>query len=232
MTRTIVVAITGASGAVYGTRLLEVLVATGCDVHVTISSAAQAVLRQELDLAVDLDHFNVGQLMLDIGGTPGDPRLQRLRSLSGISSDSSNVLAIPSGRPGEIHYHHYRDHMAPISSGSFLTDGMVICPCSGGTLSAIVHGTSANLIHRTAEVHLKERRRLVLVPREAPLSLMQLENMHRAVQNGAVILPAAPGFYHAAKSIGDLVDFIVARILDQLGISNNLIGRWGGGKVD
>ena len=116
---------------------------------------------------------------------------------------------------------------ASIASGSFLTDGMVICPCSGGTLSAIVHGASANLIHRAAEVHLKERRKLILVPRETPLSLMQLENLKRAAEAGAVILPAMPGFYHGARTIRDLIDFVVARICDQLGIPNALISRWG-----
>ncbi len=104
---------------------------------------------------------------------------------------------------------------------------MVICPCSGGTLSSIVHGTSANLIHRAAEVHLKERRKLILVPRETPLSMVMLENLRRAAEAGAIILPAMPGFYHGVKSIGDLVDFVVARICDQLGIENSLIQRWG-----
>jgi 4-hydroxy-3-polyprenylbenzoate decarboxylase len=104
---------------------------------------------------------------------------------------------------------------------------MVICPCSSGTLSALVHGTSANLIHRAAEVHLKERRKLVLVPRETPLSIIMLDNLRRAAEAGAVILPAMPGFYHGVKSIRDLIDFIVARICDQLGILNNLIQRWG-----
>jgi flavin prenyltransferase len=129
--------------------------------------------------------------------------------------------------PPNLHYYRYCDFLAPIASGSFLTDGMVICPCSSGTLSAIVHGTSSNLIHRAAEVHLKERRKLVLVPRETPLSLVQLENFKRAAEAGAVILPAMPGFYHGAKTIQDLVDFIVARICDQLGVPNELIRRWG-----
>ena len=227
MKQNIVVAITGASGVTYAIRLLEVLSAAGCDVHLTISAAAQAVLQQELDLTVDLDNFNPAMLMLDTGPTPKDRKLQTIRSVAGISSDSSNVLAVGSGEPGKFHYHHYRDYLAPIASGSFLTDGMVICPCSSGTLSAIVHGTSTNLIHRAAEVHLKERRKLILVPRETPLSLVMLDNLRRAAEAGAVILPAMPGFYHGVKSIGDLVDFIVARICDQLGIGNSLIQRWG-----
>ena len=130
-------------------------------------------------------------------------------------------------RRGTIHYYHYQDLMAPIASGSFLTAGMVICPCSGSTLGAIVHGTGENLIHRAAGVHLKERRKLILVPRETPLSLIQLENMKRAAEAGAVVLPAMPGFYHGAKTIRDLVDFVVARICDQLGVDQSLMRRWG-----
>jgi 4-hydroxy-3-polyprenylbenzoate decarboxylase len=227
MSKTFVVAITGASGATYAVRLVEVLISAGCDVHLTISGAAQTVLKQELNVAVDLDAFNPAALMFDLGPNVKDPKLQKIRSMAGISSESSNVLAVPIGSPGEIHYHHYRDHMAPLASGSFLTDGMVVCPCSGGTLSAIVHGTSANLIHRAAEVHLKEHRKLILVPRETPLSLMQLDNMRRAAEAGAVILPATPGFYHGAKTIQDMVDFVVSRICDQLGVQNALIRRWG-----
>ena len=227
MKRNIVVAVTGASGMTYAVRLLEVLVSAGCDVHLTISAAAQAVLKQELNLAVDLDNFNVDALMLDLGPAVKDPKLQQLRSMAGISSELSNVLAVPTGEPGEIRYYHYRDYLAPVASGSFLTDGMVVCPCSSGTLSAIVHATSANLVHRAAEVHLKERRKLILVPRETPLSLMQLENMKRAARAGALILPAMPGFYHGVKTIQDLVDFVVGRICDQLGIDNALIRRWG-----
>jgi 4-hydroxy-3-polyprenylbenzoate decarboxylase len=227
MKRNVVVAVTGASGVTYCVRLLEVLAASGCDVHLTISGAAQAVLRQELNLAVELDNFNPAALMLDIGPHVKDPKLQAIRKAAGISSESSNVLSVPTGEPGEIRYYHYRDYMAAIASGSFRTDGMVVCPCSSGTLSAIVHGTSANLIHRAAEVHLKERRKLILVPRETPLSLMHLDNMRRAHEAGAVILPAAPGFYHGVKSIQDLVDFVVGRICDQLGIQNALIRRWG-----
>jgi len=200
MKRNIVVAITGASGATYAVRLLEVLSASGCNVYLAISEAAQLVLKQELDLSVDLDHFDPAMLMLDGGANPKDRKL---------------------------HYCHYHDQMAPIASGSFLTDGMVVCPCSGGTLSSIVHGTSANVIHRAADVHLKERRKLVLVCRETPLSLVQLENMKRATEAGAIILPASPAFYHGVKSIRDLVDYVVGRICDQLGIENSLIERWG-----
>lgn len=227
MKRTIVVAITGASGVTYAIRLLDVLMAAGCEVHLTISGAAQTVLKQELDLTVDLDNFKPSMLMIDGQSSPKDRKLQKVRAMADISSDSSNVLSVGSGEQGKILYHHYRDYTAPIASGSFLTDGMVICPCSGGTLSAIVNGTSANLIHRAADVQLKERRKLILVPREMPLSLMQLENMKHAVEAGAVMMPAMPGFYHGVKSVRDLVDFVVGRICDQLGVPNAMIRRWG-----
>jgi flavin prenyltransferase len=231
MKRNIVVAITGASGVTYSVRLLEVLLAAGCDVQLTISEAGHVVLKQELGLSVDLDNFNPAMLMLDAGETPRDPKLQALRSIAGISGDSSNVLGMGVGEPGTIRYHHFHDWMAPIASGSFPTDGMVVCPCTAGTLSAIVHGASINLIHRAAEIHLKERRTLILVPRETPLSLVQLRNMTAAAQWGAVVLPAMPGFYHGVKLISDLVDFVVSRICDQLGVGNALIERWGEGKA-
>lgn len=222
-----VVAITGASGAVYAVRLLEVLLAAGCDVHLTISYAAQAVLKQELDLNVDLDNFVPSMLMLDNAHGLKDEKLQQIRNLAGISSESSNVLSISSGEQGKIIYHHCRDQMSPIASGSFLTDGMIVCPCSCGTLSSIVHGTNATLIHRAAEVHLKEGRKLILVTRETPLSQVILRNMLRAAKAGATILPASPGFYHGVTTIQDLVDFVVGRICDRLGIANVMIRRWG-----
>jgi 4-hydroxy-3-polyprenylbenzoate decarboxylase len=227
MKRNIVLGVTGASGAVYAVRLLEVLLAAGCDVHLSISPAAASILRQELGLSVDLDRFDAASLLLDAGPDIRDEKLQRIRSLAGISSESSHVLSVATGEPGTLRYHHHADLMAPIASGSFLTDGMVVCPCSSATLSAIAHAASATLIHRAAEVHLKERRKLVLVPRETPLSLAQLDNMRRAAEAGAVLLPAMPAFYHGVASVRDLVDFIVARICDQLAIPNELIRRWG-----
>jgi 4-hydroxy-3-polyprenylbenzoate decarboxylase len=206
MKRNFVVAITGASGVTYAVRLLEVLTTAGCDVHLMISEAAKTVLKKELNLTVDLDHFDLAKLLLDSG------------------TDAKDEVA--SGEPGKIRYHHYQDLTAPVASGSFLTDGMIVCPCSGTTLSAIVHGVNLNLIHRAAEVHLKENRKLILVPRETPLSRLRLDSMKRAAEAGAVILPAMPGFYHGVTSIQDLVDFVVARICDQLGIENSLIERW------
>ncbi|WP_372722322.1 UbiX family flavin prenyltransferase, partial [Novipirellula sp.] len=119
------------------------------------------------------------------------------------------------------------DYFTPIASGSFRTQAMVVCPCSGSTLSGIARAAGSNLIQRAAEVHLKEHRKLVLVPRETPLSVLQLENMHRLAAAGAVILPAMPGWYHGVESLDSLVDFIVSRIMDQIGVDNSLIQRWG-----
>lgn len=211
-----VLALTGASGAIYGVRLLEQLLAAGCDVQLVISPAGRTVIEQELKLAVDIESFQLDALLP--------------RSLDKMSPLMREVFR-DGERTGEktssVHFHHYRDLMAPIASGSSRTSGMVVCPCSGGTLSAIAHGTSENLVHRAADVHLKERRKLVLVPRETPLSLIQLDNMRRCVEAGAVVLPAMPGFYHGVRSLGDVVDFVVARILDQLGVEHALIRRWG-----
>lgn len=222
-----ILAITGASGAIYATRLLEVLINIGCDVHLTISPAGQTVLKQELDITVDLDDFNPASLLLDAEKSTSDSKLELTRSLAGVTSEDSAVLPTLARGPGKIRYWRYTDFMSPIASGSALNSGMIICPCSGGTLGAITHGSGGNLIHRAAEVQLKERRKLVLVPRETPLSLVALENMAHAARLGAVVLPASPGWYHGVTSLRDLVDFVVARILDQLGIEHSLMRRWG-----
>ncbi len=227
MKRNIVVGVTGASGAVYARRLLEVLLAAGCDVHLSISPAAEAILRQELGLSVDLDRFDAASLRLDAGVDLRDEKLQRVRAMADSSRESSRAIASGASQGGVLRYHHHADLLAPIASGSFPTDGMVVCPCSAGTLSAIAQAASGNLIHRAAEVHLKERRKLILVPRETPLSLIQLDNMRRAAEAGAVVLPAMPAFYHGVASVQDLVDFIVAKICDQLQIPHDLIRRWG-----
>ncbi len=227
MSNDIVVAISGASGAVYSVRLIEVLLATGHNVHVSISPAGKQVIEEEMDLMVDLDEFNPGDLMLDNISEAADSKIRMLQAQAGIGSADSNVLSVESGRPGELVYHHWRDFNAGIASGSFLTRGMVVCPCSGTTLSAIAHGAAGNLIQRAAEVHLKERRKLILVPRETPLSLPAIENMRLATQAGAIVMPASPGWYHGVTTLRDLVDFIVGRICDQLGIENAIIQRWG-----
>ena len=126
-----------------------------------------------------------------------------------------------------LRYHHYRDFSAGIASGSFRTAGMAVCPCSMGTVAAIAHGTSENLIHRAADVHLKERRKLIVVPRETPLGLIQLRNLAALAEAGAVVLPAMPAFYTLPKTVDDLVDFVVGRVCDQLGVEHRLFPRWG-----
>jgi 4-hydroxy-3-polyprenylbenzoate decarboxylase len=218
--RDVVLAVTGASGAIYALRLLEVLVAAGTRVHLSISPSARLVIQQELALELDLNTLRPASLPI-FAGSP-------LRAqLPPALADILGQLDPRADRLGEIVYHHHENLMAPIASGSFLTAGMVICPCSGSTLGAVVHGTGENLIHRAASVHLKERRKLIVVPRETPLSAIHLDNMHRAAVAGAVVLPAMPGFYHGVTTIRDLVDFVVARICDQLEVSHTLMRRWG-----
>lgn len=200
----LVVAMTGASGAPYGVRLVEVLLRAGRRVHFTMSPAAAEVLAQELGRTVQLE------------GDAFTPR-----SLLGAAAEELEL--------GLLHYHHFRDFRAGIASGSFLTGGMAVCPCSMGTLAAVAHGLSDNLIHRAADVHLKERRKLVLVPRETPLGVVQLRNMAAVAEAGAVVLPAMPGFYTRPSRIEELVDFVVARVCDQIGVGHRLLTRWGEG---
>jgi flavin prenyltransferase len=195
----LVLAMTGASGAPYGVRLLEVLLRAGRTVHLSISPSAVEVMQLELDRTVRLDHFDLADLLGD------------------------RVM----GDAGRVVYHHYRDFRSGIASGSFLTGGMVVCPCSSGTAAAIAHGLSENLIHRAADVHLKERRKLVLVPRETPLGLVQLRNLTACAEAGAVVLPASPAFYTRPKSISHMIDFVVGRVCDQLGVEHHLFERWG-----
>lgn len=225
--KNIVVAITGASGAVYSLRLIEVLLATGHDVHLSISPAGAQVIDEEMDLRVDLNDFQAADLMLEDVNHASDSKIRMLQASAGIGTADSNVLSVDAGRVGELQYHHYQDYNAPIASGSFLTAGMVISPCSGSTLSAVAHASCGNLIQRAAEVHLKERRKLILVPRETPLSLPHIDNLRKCTEAGAIVMPASPGWYHGVSTLRDLVDFMVARICDQLGIDNALIHRWG-----
>jgi 4-hydroxy-3-polyprenylbenzoate decarboxylase len=196
----LVVAMTGASGAPYGVRLLEVLIRAGRTVHLVLSPAAVQVIQQEMDRRIDLEHFHLSDLL-------------------GPAAEQA--------APGQVLYHDYRNFMAGIASGTFLTAGMVICPCSSGTVAAIAHGLSQNLIHRAADVHLKERRKLVIVPREAPLSVVQLRNLTICAEVGTVVLPASPGFYTKPQSLDDALNFIVGRICDQLGVEHDLFQRWG-----
>ncbi|MDB5335748.1 MAG: putative aromatic acid decarboxylase [Planctomycetaceae bacterium] len=206
----VVVGVTGASGAIYGVRLLEVLIHKGLEVELAISPAATQVIHQELERRVDLAAFTPDQLI----------------SIGDLTYETPGAGEFRFSNGSRLRYHHYQNYFAGIASGSFKTAGMVICPCSMGTLSAIACGLSTNLIQRAADVHLKERRKLIVVPRETPLGSIQLENMKRLVDAGAVVLPASPGFYQRPQSISDLVDFVVARICDQLGVEVNLMRRW------
>jgi len=221
----IVVAMTGASGVIYGVRLLDVLLAAGCDVMLSISASAGLVCRHELGLEIEVDDFRLDDLLPPKERWTTAPELTPLRAL--IAEPVSAGIVGAQGTANRVRYCHWRDFLAPMASGSARTGGMVVCPCSGGTMSAIAHASSGNLIHRAADVHLKERRKLILVPRETPLSTIQLDNMRRCAEAGAVVLPAMPGFYHGVGCLGDLVDFVVARICDQLGVEHSLARRWG-----
>ncbi|WP_129138751.1 flavin prenyltransferase UbiX [Modicisalibacter coralii] len=195
----VTVALTGASGAQYGLRLIECLTAAGHEVWVMVSKAAHMVIATETD--------------------------EQLPAQPGRLAEA--LIARSGARPGQIRCFGREDWLAPVASGSGAPSAMVICPCSTGTLSAVATGASNNLIERAADVALKERRQLILVPREAPLSAVHLEHMLALSRLGAVVLPAAPGFYHRPTSVEALVDFIVARILNQLGIAHTLMPRWG-----
>lgn len=191
---------TGASGAQYGLRLLQCLLAADVRVWLLMSDAAQVVINTETDCQLpDVD----------------DEQLESfLRQRFGA-------------REGQLKLFGKADWFSPVASGTGAPASMVICPASGGTLSAIACGASNNLIERAADVALKERRQLILVPREAPYSEIHLENMLKLTRMGAVILPASPGFYQRPQSLEDLVDFVVARLLDQLGVAQELLPRWG-----
>jgi len=192
-------AMTGASGAPYGLRLLESLLQANRQVYFMISPAAQVVMETETDLRL-----------------PAEPDAMRDFFVDRFGCDGEQLRVF--GR---------EDWMAPVASGSNAPQAMVVCPCSAGSLSAIATGASNNLIERAADVMLKEGRKLILVPREMPFSAIHLENMLKLARLGVVIMPAAPGFYHRPEAIGDMVDFVVARILDQLEVEHTLMGRWG-----
>ncbi|MCI0606720.1 UbiX family flavin prenyltransferase [bacterium] len=191
------VGISGASGAAYAVKFLQVL--NSMDevkkIHLVISGNGFILLKQEMSLSLSSKNFKVHQLI-------------------GQKSE-------------KIRYYDIVNFYSPIASGSYPTDGMVIIPCSTGTLGAIAAGTSSNLMHRGAEVVLKERKKLVLVMRETPLSEIHLENCLRITRAGGVILPASPGFYHRPLEISDLIDFIVARVLDQFHLAHSVSKRWG-----
>jgi len=195
----ITLAITGASGAVYGLRLLECLLGAGVPVYLMVSEAGRLVLKMEHDL-----------------------------SLPARSSDMAATLARRFGaHDGQLTVFGAKAWSAPVASGSGAPRQMVICPCTTGTLGRIAAGTSEALIERAADVVLKERGQLIAVPRETPLSEIHLENMLRLTRMGAVMLPANPAFYHRPTAMNELVDFVVARVLDRLGLDQSLIPPWG-----
>ena len=197
--RPIILGMTGASGADYGLRLLQCLLEAGRPVQLLISKAARIVIHMETDLR-----------------------------LPGRSRDIQQVLAEHYRcDPGQLRVFGQDEWTAPPASGSALAQAMVVCPCTTGALAAIANGNSDNLLERAADVSLKEGRKLILALRETPLSVIHLENMLRLARAGAVILPTNPGFYYRPVKATELVDFIVARILDQLEIPHALLPRWG-----
>lgn len=195
----ITLAMTGASGAPYTWRLLECLLAADKDIFFLVSKAARLVSATETDIHL-----------------PDQPE-----AMAAFLSERFGAKA------GQIRVFGQEQWLAPAASGSGALSKMVICPASMGTVSAIATGASNNLIERAADVAIKERRQLILIPRESPLSQIHLENMLKLSRMGVVILPASPGFYHEPKSLNDLVDFVVARILSQLGIRQTLVRQWG-----
>lgn len=200
---TITLAITGASGAQYGLRLLQCLLQADKRVFVMISRAAQVVINTETDLKMP--------------GTPSDQELF--------------LSQLYDAKPDQLKVFGREQWMAPVASGSGAPSKMVVCPCSTGSLSAIATGASNNLIERAADVALKERRQLIMVPREAPYSEIHLEHMLKLTRMGVVMIPASPGFYNRPESVEDMIDFVVARILNQLGIEQQLLPRWGEGLI-
>lgn len=209
MNKTICLALTGASGMPYGLRLLECLLAAGCRVQLLYSQAAQVVARQEMDF--------------ELPSRPSDAKAALLARLPGTMESTAGTRV----DPDMLAVFGREEWFAPVASGSNPPDAMIVCPCSMGTLAAIAQGLSDNLIERAADVLLKEGRKLVLVPRETPFSIIHLENMLRLARAGAVILPPSPGFYNHPQSVADIVDFVVARVLDQIAVPHKLMQRWG-----
>ncbi|MBK7564021.1 MAG: UbiX family flavin prenyltransferase [Propionivibrio sp.] len=199
MPKTICLALTGASGMPYGIRLLECLLEAGCHVQLLYSQVAQVVANQEM--AIELP--------------------------SRATDAQTYFRERYAAHPGKLEVYGREEWFAPVASGSNPPDAMVICPCTMGTLASIAQGLAKQLIERAADVVLKEGRKLILVPRETPFSIIHLENMLRLARAGAVILPPNPGFYHHPQGVEDLVDFVVARILDQLSVPHDLMQRWG-----
>lgn len=195
----ITLAFTGASGMPYGLRLLECLLKADKTVYFIMSQAAQVVSAMEMDIDMP----------------------------SKVDSLAAFFEKAYSPKAGQLQIFGHQQWSAPIASGSAKADAMVVCPCSSGALSAMATGASNNLLERAADVMLKERRPLILVHRETPLSAIHLENMLKLTQAGATIMPASPGFYQKPQTVNDLVDFMVARVLDHLQIDHDLLPRWG-----
>ena len=200
--RPIALAITGASGAQYGLRLLQCLLDAGESVYLMLSKPAQVVISMETDLKLPGRTAAIRQFLIDY-----------------YTCD-----------PAQLQVYGKEEWTAPIASGSAAARAMVVCPCTTGTLAAIACGISDSLIDRAADVTLKEGRKLIMVVRETPFSVIHLENMLKLARMGTIILPANPGFYNRPESVDELIDFIVARVLDQLDISNELVPRWGSKK--
>ena len=200
----IAVAMTGASGAAYGLQLIKELLGAGETVYLMMSNPARLVVESETSLSLPSKTGEIRRL---------------LSEHLGVSEHNLHVFA-------------KEDWLSPLASGSHAPRAMVVCPCTTGTLGALASGTSRSLIERAADVILKEQRKLILVVRETPLSLIHLENMLTLARAGALIMPANPGFYYNPKCVDDLVTFMVARILDHLDINHDLIARWGKERVD
>jgi 4-hydroxy-3-polyprenylbenzoate decarboxylase len=197
-----VVGISGGSGAPYTRRVIEGLVEAGHDTKIVVTDAGRRVFEIELGIALT--------------GDPADD--------TRILKDNLDLGA----GPGSIELFGQRDVAATIASGSYECEGMVVVPCSMGTLARIATGISSNLLERAADAALKERRRLILVPRETPLSLIHLRNMTAVTEAGAIVMPAMPGFYHLPESVNDLVDMVAGRVLDGLGVHSTFLRRWQG----
>lgn len=206
--KVVTVAVTGASGAPYFIQLLHSLLLSNVKVNLLLSSAAKEVIKTELNLQLPDNENELKLFLLD------------------YFSDS---LAVSQNKDNERQLCIYgkEEWTSPVASGSNPSSAMIVCPCSMGTLSAVAHGASNNLIERAADVMLKERRQLILLTREMPLSPIHLENMLKLSRLGVTIMPASPGFYQQPKTVSDLVNFVVARILDHLDIDQSLIPRWG-----
>jgi len=199
----VTVAITGASGVQYGLRLIECLVNADVQVFVMVSKAAQVVIATETELKLPAQAAAMEQFLAELY----------------------------QAEDGQIKVFGKEDWMSPVASGSGAPSSMVVCPCSTGALSAIAVGASNNLIERAADVVLKERRQLILVPRESPYSAIHLEHMLKLTQMGVTIMPASPGFYHKPQSVSDMVDFVVARVLDHLNVEQSMVEKWGGDRL-